>query len=198
MEYNFQKFYDAFKLLGLEVGANFSEIKSSYRRIAKRIHPDKNRGKGERQAHENFTILRDAYVLLCDEAGRKQFEAVYEEFFTKRSNALNNSFKGSSRAGSSLKTDDFGTRNKERKWIHNQQKNLSALRKETMKVANTYIDNLEPITIEKKPICRDPNRSARRALKNTAAEEIINNFSIFESAVIRKLKILAEINISMK
>lgn len=53
-----EKYYT---ILGLSPGASESEIKRSYRNLAKLYHPDKN---PSRQAHEKFLKITDAYQIL--------------------------------------------------------------------------------------------------------------------------------------
>ena len=53
---------DCYRLLGLRSGAAFSEIKASYRRLARQYHPDVN--PGDQRAKEKFIELTAAYKLL--------------------------------------------------------------------------------------------------------------------------------------
>ncbi|MGJ3246282.1 MAG: DnaJ domain-containing protein [Elainellaceae cyanobacterium] len=54
---------DCYRLLELRTGASFSEIKASYRRLARLYHPDVNPDNQER-AREKFIQLTDAYKTL--------------------------------------------------------------------------------------------------------------------------------------
>lgn len=54
---------DCYRLLGLSSEATFAEIKASYRRLARRYHPDIN--PGDQQAQEKFIALTEAYQLLA-------------------------------------------------------------------------------------------------------------------------------------
>ncbi|XHX80560.1 MAG: DnaJ domain-containing protein [Stenomitos frigidus ULC029] len=58
---------ECYRILGLKSGASFDEIKASYRRLARRYHPDVN--PGNQQAKEKFIELTEAYKLLLSEAG---------------------------------------------------------------------------------------------------------------------------------
>jgi tetratricopeptide (TPR) repeat protein len=53
---------DCYRLLGLRSGASFAEIKASYRRLARRYHPDVN--PNDRQAKEKFIQITSAYKFL--------------------------------------------------------------------------------------------------------------------------------------
>jgi curved DNA-binding protein CbpA len=53
---------ECYRLLGLNPGASFDDIKSSYRRLARRYHPDVNPGDG--RAKERFIEITAAYKFL--------------------------------------------------------------------------------------------------------------------------------------
>jgi len=53
---------DCYRLLNLKYGASRVEIKASYRRLARRYHPDVNTG--DKFAHEKFIELTEAYKYL--------------------------------------------------------------------------------------------------------------------------------------
>ena len=53
---------DCYRLLGLRSGASANEIKSSYRRLAQRYHPDTN--PNDKRAKEKFIAVTEAYKLL--------------------------------------------------------------------------------------------------------------------------------------
>ncbi len=54
---------ECYRLLGLRTGASFSDIKASYRRLARIYHPDVNPGDQD-LAREKFIQLTDAYQTL--------------------------------------------------------------------------------------------------------------------------------------
>ena len=56
---------DCYRVLGLRPGASFKEIKASYRRLARRYHPDAN--PNDRQSDDKFIQLTGAYQILVDE-----------------------------------------------------------------------------------------------------------------------------------
>ncbi|MCF4967636.1 J domain-containing protein [Nostoc sp. CMAA1605] len=53
---------DCYRLLGLRSGASFSDIKTSYRRLAQQYHPDIN--PGDKKAKDKFIALTEAYRYL--------------------------------------------------------------------------------------------------------------------------------------
>jgi len=63
---------DPYSELGVAKGANEKEIKSAYRKLAKKLHPDKN--KDNPKASERFSNVTKAYDLLMDEEKRGQFD----------------------------------------------------------------------------------------------------------------------------
>ncbi len=51
-----------YQLLGLQSGASFDDIKASYRRLARKYHPDMN--PGDERAREKFMAVTEAYKYL--------------------------------------------------------------------------------------------------------------------------------------
>jgi molecular chaperone DnaJ len=63
-------FYDT---LGVKKGASDEEIKKSYRKLARKWHPDANAG--DPQAEERFKEIQEAYSVLSDADKRRQYDA---------------------------------------------------------------------------------------------------------------------------
>ncbi len=63
---------DPYTILGIERSASQSDIKKSYRRLAKKYHPDSN--VGNPQAEEKFSQITQAYEVLGDKSKRAQFD----------------------------------------------------------------------------------------------------------------------------
>tara|TARA_R110002033_G_scaffold19458_15_gene49956 strand:- start:2434 stop:3342 length:909 start_codon:yes stop_codon:yes gene_type:complete len=63
---------DPYQALGVAKGASDKEIKSAYRKLAKELHPDKN--KDNPKATERFSDVTKAYDLLLDKDKRAQFD----------------------------------------------------------------------------------------------------------------------------
>lgn len=63
---------DLYARLGLSKGASAAEIKKAYRKLAKELHPDKN--KDNPKASERFSEVTAAYDLLSDDAKRARYD----------------------------------------------------------------------------------------------------------------------------
>ena len=63
---------DPYQALGVAKGADEKEIKSAYRKLAKELHPDKN--KDNPKATERFSDVTKAYDLLLDKEKRAQYD----------------------------------------------------------------------------------------------------------------------------
>lgn len=63
---------DPYSTLGVARGAGEAEIKSAYRKLAKELHPDRNRDNPK--AAEKFSAVTTAYDLLSDKDKRARFD----------------------------------------------------------------------------------------------------------------------------
>ncbi|OYY70372.1 DnaJ C-terminal domain-containing protein [Sphingomonas sp. 28-63-12] len=63
---------DPYQLLGVARGASEAEIKKAYRKLAKELHPDRN--KDNPKASEKFSQVTNAYDLLSDKDKRARFD----------------------------------------------------------------------------------------------------------------------------
>jgi len=63
---------DYYKTLGVPKTATAAEIKKSYRELARKYHPDANKGSAD--AEERFKEITEAYNVLSDEKQRKEYD----------------------------------------------------------------------------------------------------------------------------
>ena len=63
---------DPYEVLGVPRGASAAAIKSAYRKLAKKHHPDSN--KNDPKAAARFSELNSANEIIGDEDKRKQFD----------------------------------------------------------------------------------------------------------------------------
>src|SRR5690348_17723222 len=63
---------DPYEVLGVPRGASAAAIKSAYRKLAKKHHPDSN--KNDPKAAARFAEINTANEILGDEDKRKQFD----------------------------------------------------------------------------------------------------------------------------
>jgi molecular chaperone DnaJ len=63
---------DYYEVLGISRGANESEIKSAYKKLALKYHPDRNAG--DKEAEEKFKEAAEAYSVLSNANKRAQYD----------------------------------------------------------------------------------------------------------------------------
>ncbi len=63
---------DYYSVLGVSESASPEEIKKAFRTLAKKHHPDRN--KGDKQAEERFKDISEAYDVLGDQQKRQQYD----------------------------------------------------------------------------------------------------------------------------
>ena len=65
------QFKDYYETLGVESGAGEAEIKTAYRRLARKYHPDVSKEAG---AEERFKAVNEAYEVLRDKEKRAEYD----------------------------------------------------------------------------------------------------------------------------
>lgn len=79
MEYNEgMEYKDYYKTLGLERSASEAEIKSAFRKLALKYHPDRNQG--NKQAEEKFKEINEAYEVLSDKEKRSRYDQLGDSY----------------------------------------------------------------------------------------------------------------------
>jgi curved DNA-binding protein len=63
---------DYYEILGVPRTADVREIKAAYRRLARKYHPDVN--KGDKQAEERFKEVAEAFAVLSDKEKRARYD----------------------------------------------------------------------------------------------------------------------------
>lgn len=79
LEYNdVMEYKDYYKTLGVERSATEAEIKSAFRKLALKYHPDRNAGK--KDAEEKFKEINEAYEVLSDVQKRARYDQLGESY----------------------------------------------------------------------------------------------------------------------
>ena len=63
---------DLYEVLGVARDASADDIKSAFRALARKYHPDVNQNKAE--AEEKFKEIGEAYAILSDPEKRAQYD----------------------------------------------------------------------------------------------------------------------------
>ncbi len=68
------KFQDYYETLGVDRNASEKEIKSAYRKLARKWHPDLHSAGEKEKAEEQFKKINEAYEVLKDPEKRKRYD----------------------------------------------------------------------------------------------------------------------------
>ena len=83
---------DYYETLGVDKGATPDEIKSAYRKLAKKYHPDLNKDNAE--AAQKFKEVNEAYQVLSDDQKRQQYDTFGPDAFNGQGGAYQGGFGG--------------------------------------------------------------------------------------------------------
>lgn len=72
------KYKDYYQILEINKDATPEEVKKSYRKLAKKYHPDAN--PGDKYAEERFKDINESYEVLSDEVKRKKYDQLCNSF----------------------------------------------------------------------------------------------------------------------
>jgi DnaJ-class molecular chaperone len=76
-------YYD---ILQLDHNASATDIKKSFRHLALRYHPDKNKSS---ESNQMFLKIVEAYEVLSDINSRKKYDLTFQSDFSQTSSAIN-------------------------------------------------------------------------------------------------------------
>lgn len=72
------KYKDYYEVLGVSKNATIPDIKKSYKKLAKKYHPDLN--PNDKAAEEKFKEINEAYEVLGDEEKRKKYDTFGQSY----------------------------------------------------------------------------------------------------------------------
>ncbi len=73
---NCMEYRDYYKVLGVERNASTEEIKRTYRKLAMKLHPDRN--PGNKESEKKFRDVTEAYEVLSDKTKRARYDQLGE------------------------------------------------------------------------------------------------------------------------
>lgn len=97
---------DYYEVLGISKKADAGEIKKAYRNLAKKYHPDTN--KGNAAAEQKFKEITEAYNILSDPQKKKEYDQFGQSPFESTDQPFNGQFYRKTYSSSDDVNDIFG------------------------------------------------------------------------------------------
>ena len=98
---------DYYQILGVPKSATEKEVKSAYRKLARKWHPDANRD-DQKAAEEKFKELQEAYEVLGDPEKRKKYDALGSDWKRASEQAEQHERYRAERGGTTFGFGDLG------------------------------------------------------------------------------------------
>jgi curved DNA-binding protein CbpA len=112
-----------YKVLGVTDFASLDEIKTAYRKLAKKFHPDMNQG--DKFSEERFIQIQSAYEALCDNAKRKKLDEILRESESKKNYQKQESTKSKETYKEQQTKSDNNTNNSQTKNSETKKENTN-------------------------------------------------------------------------
>ncbi len=123
-----------YEILEVEKNASFNEIKSKYRKLAMKYHPDKN--PNNPKAEEKFKRIGEAYEVI----GNKEKRSEYDKKILEKENG---NFEKKVKAKKENYSKDFSFNPMNLKNMFNKTFDVSNMRKESAEEMKNYKENIQ-------------------------------------------------------
>ena len=152
-----------YQILGIERTSNTNDIKSAYRKLALKFHPDKNNG--DKFFEDRFKEIQEAYETLSDEKKKYLYDIEYDLFFNIKSRKSDNNRN---------EYDDFKNENLKKEQKESQESfiKLEELEKKVKKVKDKY--ELLTVGINKKITQISLMISEMKGIEERTNKKIVN------------------------